>query len=171
MTCASLLKPSSSRKMKLQSAGVLLYRMRGDGIEVFIAHHGGPYHANKDDGHWTIPKGLVDPGESAYDAALREFKEEIGQEVFGEGIELTPVERKDGKTIHAWAIEGDADPEKVVSNTCEIEWPPRSGKRIAVPEVDRAAWFTPEEAKRKLQPAQRAFVDELLARLGLEHEQ
>jgi predicted NUDIX family NTP pyrophosphohydrolase len=158
--------------MKLQSAGILLYRKRGDGIEVFIAHHGGPYHAKKDDGDWSIPKGLLDQGESAIEAAFREFKEEVGQDIpRDDGIELTPVHRHDGKTIFAWAVEGEADPDKVVSNTTEIEWPPRSGKKITIPEVDRAEWFTPEGARRKLHPAQVPFVDELLARLGLENKE
>jgi predicted NUDIX family NTP pyrophosphohydrolase len=157
--------------MKLQSAGVLLYRKRGDSIEVFIAHHGGPYHAKKDDGDWSIPKGLLDPGESAFDAAFREFKEEIGQDIPHEGIELTPIHRTDGKTIFAWAVEGEADPDKVQSNTAEIEWPPRSGKTIVIPEVDKAEWFSPEDARRKLHPAQVPFVDELLAHLGLQDKE
>jgi len=152
--------------MKLQSAGILLYRNGKDGIEVFIAHHGGPYHANKDEGSWSIPKGLIDAGEEPLAAALREFKEETGQEAPRENpIELTPVHRPDGKTIYAWAVEGDADPDKVVSNTVEVEWPPRSGTVITVPEVDRAEWFSPEEARKKLQPAQIPFIDELLRRL------
>lgn len=151
--------------MKKESAGILLYRRKGTGIEIFIAHPGGPFFVRKDEGVWSIPKGIIDEGEDRFTAALREFKEETGQDSPTDGFELTPVHRKDGKTIYAWAIEGDADPAKIESNRFELEWPPRSGKKIEIPEIDRADWFTPEEAKKKLHPPQQAFVDELLARL------
>lgn len=153
--------------MKKLSAGILLYRKEEAGIKVFLGHPGGPYFVRKDEGVWSIPKGEYEESEEPYQAALREFREEIGQDVTGEGIELTPVKRKDGKVIRAWAVEGDADAKRVTSDHFEIEWPPRSGKRQSFPEIDRAGWFSLEEAKRKLGPPQDAFIDELRERLGL----
>ena len=148
------------------SAGLLLFRRAGGGVEVFLAHPGGPFWARKDAGAWTIPKGLVDEGEDALDAARREFQEETGIRPAGEFLPLGSVRQKAGKTVHAWAWEGDADPARIVSNRMEIEWPPRSGRWRSYPEVDRCGWFAPEEAREKLIPAQAELVDRLVALLA-----
>lgn len=148
--------------MKL-SAGILLFRRSAGGLEVFLAHPGGPYFAKKDEGAWGIPKGLIDPGEDPLDAALREFAEEIGIMLDPAGaIPLGSITQKGGKVVQAWAIEGNADPALVVSNTCEIEWPPRSGRRMEIPEVDRAEWFSILDARRKIKPAQEPLLDRLV---------
>lgn len=148
-----------SRKTEI-SAGILLYRGR-DAIEVLLAHPGGPYWAKKDDGVWTIPKGLVDPGEDLLAAARREFSEETGFAADGPFIALGAVQQKSGKTVHGFACPGDADPQHLVSNSFEIEWPPRSRKRAGFPEIDRVAWFDPERARRKILPYQQQFLREL----------
>src|SRR3989344_9531404 len=152
-------------RMAKLSAGIFVYRRGENGLEVFIAHSGGPFFAKKDEGAWSVPKGEYDEGEDAYEAAHREFREEIGQEINGEAIELAPVTQKGGKIVRAWAIEGDIDPTQVKSNEFEMEWPTRSGKKQSFPEIDRAEWFSPEEAKKKVRPAQAAFIDELVSRL------
>lgn len=147
------------------SAGVLLYRRRGGEVEVFLVHPGGPFFANKDDGVWSIPKGLIEEGEDRLTTALREFEEETSlPRPTGEPIDLGTVIQKNKKTVHCWAIEGDADVARFRSNTCEIEWPPRSGRKIEIPEVDRAGWFTIEEARVKMVEAQGEFLERLLAR-------
>jgi predicted NUDIX family NTP pyrophosphohydrolase len=151
--------------MKKLSAGILLYRKRGDNIEVFLGHPGGPFFAKKDNGFWSLPKGEYEDGEEPYDAAVREFREETGHDVSGEAIPLGSVTRKSGKVIQAWGVEGDADPEKVVSNMVELDWPPRSGKKMLVPEIDRAEWFHIEEARVKLESVQTPFIDRLLEHL------
>ena len=143
------------------SAGILLYRFRDGLFEVLIAHPGGPFWAKKDEGAWSIPKGLVDHGEDLLKAAIREFEEETGYRVSGEFIKLTPIRLRAGKIVVPFALEYDLDPETIVSNTFETEWPPRSGRQQAFPEIDRAAWFDPETAKKKLNPAQASIVDEL----------
>ena len=143
------------------SAGILLYRRRGSGLEVLLAHPGGPFWRGRDAGAWTIPKGLVAPGEALLDAARRELREETGLVPDGPFLPLGSVRQKAGKTVHAWACEGDADPATVTSNTTTIEWPRGSGRRITYPEVDRCAWFALEVAREKLNPAQ----SELLGRL------
>jgi predicted NUDIX family NTP pyrophosphohydrolase len=147
-----------------KSAGLLLYRRReATGTEVLLAHPGGPFWRNKDDGAWTIPKGEFTDDEDPLMAAKREFQEETGSAApSGEYIPLKPIKQKNGKLVHAWAVEGDFDPTTLRSNTCEIEWPPKSGRRLAVPEVDRAEWFAPEVARRKILTAQAALIDELL---------
>ncbi|MGO3328526.1 NUDIX domain-containing protein [Gordonia sp. (in: high G+C Gram-positive bacteria)] len=133
------------------SAGILLYRNMSDGIEVFLVHPGGPFFARKDDGAWSIPKGLVDPGEDLLAAAIREFGEETGHRVPGGGAtDLGEVRLKSGKRVHAFAIAGQVDPDTIVSNTFEIIWPPKSGRTQSFPEVDRAAWFDVEQARAKL---------------------
>jgi predicted NUDIX family NTP pyrophosphohydrolase len=148
------------------SAGLLLFRRRQDRLEVFLAHPGGPFWAGRDAGAWTIPKGLLDPAEDPLAAARREFVEETGITPVGPFLPLGSVKQKAGKTIHAWAWEGDADPDCTTSNTMRVEWPHGSGRWVEFPEVDRCAWFTPEEARTKLNPAQAAFVDRLREVLG-----
>jgi predicted NUDIX family NTP pyrophosphohydrolase len=147
------------------SAGILLYRRKGDAIEVLLAHPGGPYWTRRDEGAWTIPKGGIDAGEQLFDAARREFGEETGYVPEGDAIELQPVKQRGGKVVHAWAVEGDFDPATLRSNTFSMEWPPRSGKQADFPEIDRAAWFGLEEACRRILPAQSAFIAELASRL------
>jgi predicted NUDIX family NTP pyrophosphohydrolase len=145
------------------SAGLLLFRRpRGRGLEVFLAHPGGPFWRTRDLGAWTIPKGLVTAGEELLDAARREFQEETGivpQEPF---LPLGSVRQKAGKVIHAWAWEGDADPAAIVSNTASCEWPRGSGRQVTYPEVDRCAWFEPGAARAKLNPAQAELIDRLV---------
>ena len=144
------------------SAGILLYRKGGQGLEVFLVHPGGPIWAKKDEGAWSIPKGIVEEGEDFFKAACREFEEETGFKLNTDRfIQLEPVKLKSGKVVHAFAVEGDCDPDKIRCNTFEMEWPPHSGKIQNFPEIDRAAWFTLDEAKRKLNPAQVQLIEEL----------
>ena len=148
--------------MSNQSAGILLYRKKHGELRVFLVHPGGPFFKNKDTGAWSIPKGVFADDEEPLAAAKREFEEETGQIVEGDFIKLKPVKLKSGKYVHAWAVEGDIDHETIVSNLFEIEWPPKSGRTQSFPEIDRAAWFNLDDAKTKLNPAQAAFIDELL---------
>ena len=151
------------------SAGILLYRLAPAGPEFLLAHPGGPFWARKDAGAWTIPKGEVEPGEESVAGALRELAEELGPapEVEPETlIELGSVRQKSGKVVEAWAAEGEFDPAALASNSFEMEWPPRSGKRQSFPEVDRAEWLAPAAAREKILPAQIPFLDRLLAHLG-----
>lgn len=154
-----------------ESAGILLFRKARDGIEVLLVHPGGPFWAKKDLGAWSIPKGEFDDGEEAPDCALRELAEELGPAAptlaIDSLIELGSVRQRGGKIVHAWAAEGDFDPTRLRSNTFAIEWPPRSGVRREIPEVDRAEWLPPEAAKEKINPSQAAFVDRLLARIDV----
>lgn len=143
------------------SAGLLLYRHTAGRLEVFLVHPGGPFWAKKDVGAWSIPKGEVEPGRDELAEARRELREETGVEVAGEFRPLKPVKQAGGKTVHAWAIEADCDPDRIVSNTFRLEWPPRSGKQQSFPEVDRAAWFDLPTARQKINPAQAALLDEL----------
>jgi len=155
-----------AKKAGRVSAGLILYRTGPRGVEVLIAHMGGPLWAKKERG-WSIPKGEIDPGEEPLEAARREFREEVGAEPpDGEPIELGEITQKSGKRVVAWAIEGDLDPADQVSVTCEIEWPPRSGRRIEIPEVDRVEWVAPEEAKRLVIAAQAELFDRLLESLA-----
>ena len=146
---------------KKNSAGILLHRLRGSGIEVFLVHPGGPFWATKDAGAWSMPKGEFEAGEDPLEAAKREFKEETGFAVEGNFIELTPVKQPGGKVVYAWAVMGDCEAESIKSNTFSLEWPPRSGKRKEFPEVDRAGWFTPEVAREKILKGQLNFLEEL----------
>ncbi len=147
------------------SAGLLMYRRRAGALEVLLAHPGGPYWSRRDAGVWSIPKGLIEPGEEALAAARREFFEETGVRPEGPFLELPTIRQKAGKIVHAWAFEGGCDPSKIRSNTFRMEWPPRSGIFIEVPEVDRVDWFTPEHARVAMNPAQVALIDVLLERL------
>ncbi|HEX2204281.1 MAG TPA: NUDIX domain-containing protein [Longimicrobium sp.] len=148
------------------SAGLLLFRRTGGALEVFLAHPGGPFWKNKDAGAWTIPKGEVDEGEEPLATARREFEEETGLAPEGPFIELGAVRQKAGKTVHAWACEGDADPDAVRSNVMRTEWPRGSGKWLTFPEVDRCAWFDPQTAREKINAAQVELIDRLEAHLG-----
>jgi len=150
---------------KTQSAGLMLYRRINGIIEVFLVHPGGPFWKNKDEGAWSIPKGEFDVNEEPLDAATREFFEETGIQVSGEFLELKSIKQKGGKIVFAWALEKDIDANTITSNLFEIEWPPRSGKFQNFPEVDRAAWFTIDEAKKKINAMQVAFLKELLLKL------
>jgi predicted NUDIX family NTP pyrophosphohydrolase len=147
--------------MARQSAGVLLYRVRQAAPEVFLVHPGGPFWAKKDAGAWSIPKGEAAPGEDLLARAQREFTEETGFILAGEFRPLAPVRQAGGKLVHAWAVEGDCDAAAIRSNTFDLEWPPRSGRVRAFPEVDRAQWFGLAAARDKINPAQRGLIDEL----------
>jgi predicted NUDIX family NTP pyrophosphohydrolase len=153
-----------SRKAEV-SAGLLVYRHAGE-FEVLLAHPGGPYWVKKDAGAWTIPKGLVEPGADLLATATREFTEETGFVAQGPFVPLKPVTQKSGKIVHAFACAGDFDADKLVSNTFEIEWPPRSGKRKSFPEIDRVAWLTRGAAREKILAYQLPFLDELDALLA-----
>lgn len=148
------------------SAGILLYKRSQKGLEVFLVHPGGPYWQKKDDGVWSIPKGEFHKGENPLDAARREFHEETGFDVSGPFVELTPLIQPSGKIVYAWAVEGDIDAASIKSNTFPLQWPPRSGKWIQCPEVDRGGWFTIDQARNKLAPGQRGFLDELQRKLN-----
>jgi predicted NUDIX family NTP pyrophosphohydrolase len=149
------------------SAGILLHRRGEAGTEVLLVHPGGPFWARKDLGAWSIPKGELDEGEDPRACALREFAEETGTQLPSSALdELGSTKLKSGKLVVAYAVEGDLDPATVVSNTFELEWPPRSGRTQAFPEIDRAAWFGLDAAREKLNPAQAAFVDRLEALLA-----
>jgi predicted NUDIX family NTP pyrophosphohydrolase len=153
------------RRSKDISAGLLVFR-RKPALEVLLAHPGGPFWAKKDDGVWTIPKGLVEPGENLLAAAQREFTEETNLTIVnGEPIALAPVNQKSGKTVHAFAVETDLELATFASNTFEIEWPPKSGKRRNFPEIDRVGYFALPAAKTKIIAYQRPLLDELEARV------
>lgn len=148
------------------SAGILLYRRSDSGLELLLAHPGGPIFARRDEGHWTIPKGEPDVDEPLIDAARREFLEETGQRIGDRPwLELGSIVQKGGKLVHAWAVEGEMQPELARSQTFEMEWPPRSGRLQAFPEIDRVAWFDPSEARRRIKPAQIPLLDRLEALL------
>ena len=151
--------------MPKQSAGLLLYRKQKEQLEVFLVHPGGPLWTKKDVGAWSIPKGEFDEEEPLL-AAKREFQEETGFDApSGEYLPLKQVRQKSGKIVHAWAIEGQVDAEQVHSNDFEMQWPPRSGKVQSFPEIDRAAWFSVDEALQKINPGQAGLIQELLEKL------
>jgi len=152
--------------MVKRSAGLLLYRLREGALEVFLVHPGGPFWAKKDIGAWSIPKGEIDEGEDPLEAARREFEEETGFRPEGAFRELKPVRQRSGKIVHAWAVEGDCDDAVIRSNTFPLEWPPRSGRWIDVPEVDRAGWFDLDAAMEKILEAQRVLLEELRHLVG-----
>ena len=148
-------------KSSKRSAGLLMYRVHSERTEVFLVHPGGPMWANKDKGAWTIPKGEYDIGEEPLAAAEREFREETGFVAIGPFQSLGSVRQKSGKIVTAWAFLGNFDPANLTSNTCKIEWPPRSGKRIEIPEVDRGEWFSCERARKYIRAEQIPFLDSL----------
>jgi predicted NUDIX family NTP pyrophosphohydrolase len=150
-----------------RSAGILLHRAGGEGVEVLLVHPGGPMWARRDAGAWSIPKGEYLDGEDPLGAARREFEEELGTPPPpGDGADLGEIRQKSGKRVRGWAIAGELDTNAVVSNTCEVEWPPRSGRQITIPEVDRAEWFGLGEAREKINPGQAPLLDRLEELLG-----
>jgi predicted NUDIX family NTP pyrophosphohydrolase len=156
---------SLSTRPKSFSAGILLWRRR-DKLEVLLAHPGGPFWRNRDAGAWMIPKGLVDDGENPAAAALREFEEELGTRPAGEPVELCRIRQKGGKWVQAYALEGELDAERIISNHFQMEFPPRSGETRSYPEVDRAAWFPLAEARAMILPSQLPILDALAEREG-----
>lgn len=152
--------------MAKHSAGLLLYRRREGGLEVFLVHPGGPFWEKKDRGAWSIPKGELGEGEDARAAARREFQEETGFLAAGDLAELGTIRQAGGKLVSAWALEGDCDPAALKSNRCEIEWPPRSGRRMEIPEVDRGAWFSLEAAEERILASQQPFLVRLAQLAG-----
>jgi predicted NUDIX family NTP pyrophosphohydrolase len=147
------------------SAGLLLYRRRRSGTEVFLVHPGGPYWARKDEGAWSVPKGVINPDENELVGARREFQEETGFDPKRSGTEhdLGTFLQPSGKRLHIWALEGDCDPADVSSNLFELEWPPQSGRRARFPEVDRAGWFDRVQALRKVSKGQRGVIEKFYA--------
>jgi predicted NUDIX family NTP pyrophosphohydrolase len=150
---------------KKESAGILLYRLVGSDLEVFLVHPGGPFWKNKDLGSWTIPKGEFTAPEDPLAAAIREFKEETSFTPAAPFFSLTPIRQKSGKRVHAWAAVGDLVPALVKSNTFSMKWPPRTGRKISFPEVDKGNWFSMAEARNKILAAQIPFLDELASRI------
>lgn len=148
-----------------KSAGLLVYRVKDKVVEVFLVHPGGPFWKAKDAGAWSIPKGEFLDGEEPLLAAKREFTEETGQVINGEFIELKTIQQKGGKLVYAWAVEGEVDADNIVSNTFRQEYPYKSGKWITIPEVDKAAWFSIEDAREKINSAQAVLLDDLLEKL------
>jgi predicted NUDIX family NTP pyrophosphohydrolase len=149
--------------MATESAGILLYKRKGRELRVLLVHPGGPFWRNKDAGAWTIPKGERDTGEDAETTARREFAEELGVMPSGALVPLGRIRQRAGKQVDGFALEGDLDVECISGNSFEIEWPPHSGRRQSFPEVDRAAWFSPDEARQKINAGQRPFIDRLEA--------
>lgn len=151
---------------KPRSAGILMHRGSGTALQLFLVHPGGPLWARKDDGAWSIPKGLVEPGEDVLAAARREFHEETGFAVDGDFVPLGEFRQPSGKIVIAWAVAGDCDPATLRSSSFAMEWPPRSGRTAQFPEVDRAGWWRPEEALRKIATGQRPIVEAFMATRG-----
>jgi predicted NUDIX family NTP pyrophosphohydrolase len=144
-----------------KSAGILLYRRKNLGLEVFLVHPGGPFWKNKDAGSWSIPKGEFTADEDSLEAAIREFKEETGKSIDGNFRELEPVTQKGGKTVYAWIAEGDIETHDIRSNLFEMQWPPGSGKLMKFPEIDKGEWFTIDQARVKINKGQLPFLDQL----------
>jgi predicted NUDIX family NTP pyrophosphohydrolase len=149
------------------SAGLLMYRIKDGAVQVLLAHPGGPFFQNKDEGEWSIPKGEPEPDEDLLLTALREFEEETGLKPSGPFIPLTPIQQKGGKLVHAWAFEGDCDPGVLQSNTFTVEWPPHSGQWMEFPENDRAEFYDLDTARRKIKGGQEALIEQLRAILKL----
>lgn len=152
--------------MAKQSAGLLLYRLKNAEPEIFLVHPGGPFWAKKDQGAWSIPKGEIAPGEEPLATAIREFAEETGTTLAGDFRPLPSIRQEGGKLVLAWAVAGDIEPATIRSNSFEMEWPPRSGKRRTFPEIDRGQWFALDEAKKRINKAQVALLDALAASIG-----
>jgi predicted NUDIX family NTP pyrophosphohydrolase len=152
--------------MPTRSAGILVYRRRPTGLEVFLVHPGGPFWAKKDQGAWSIPKGEFGDAENALDAGRREFTEETGQTIDGEFLTLTPSRQPSRKIVHAFAVEGNVDADNIVSNEFELEWPPRSGVMQRFPEIDRGAWFAIAEAKKRVHAGLVPILEELERLIG-----
>jgi predicted NUDIX family NTP pyrophosphohydrolase len=152
--------------MAKQSAGILLFRFNNGQLQVFLIHPGGPFFRNKDNACWSIPKGEFLDNEEALLAAKREFEEETGQSIDGKFFALAPIRQKSGKKVFAWAVEGNIDETNITSNTFEMEWPPRSGKKQIFPEVDKAAWLDIETAKTKIIAAQVELIESLLEKIN-----
>lgn len=148
--------------MSRVSAGLLMYRQQAARVDVLLVHPGGPFFKNKDEGAWSIPKGEVEPGEELLAAARREFTEELGLIPTGSFLPLTSIKQRGGKTVHAWAFRGDCDPTSIHSNLVTIEWPPRSGRHVEFPEVDRADFFGIDQALLKVNSAQRPLILQLV---------
>lgn len=146
-----------------------MYRIHDGSIQVLLAHLGGPFFQNKDEGAWSIPKGEIEPDEDLLSAAQREFEEETSFKPLGPFTTLTSVTQKGGKLVHAWAFEGDCDPSKIASNNFKIEWPPKSGRQAEFPEIDRAEFFDLDAARRKVNAAQVSLIDELERLVGEEN--
>jgi predicted NUDIX family NTP pyrophosphohydrolase len=157
------MQSAKSKTSKRESAGLMMYRLRDGVLEILLVHPGGPFWKNKDVGAWSIPKGEVNEGEDLLEAAKREFFEELGILAAGPFQKLGSVKQKGGKIVHAWAFEGDCDPAQIRCGTnVEIVWPPRSGNKVAFPEVDRAEFFKIESATQKINPAQVSFLQRLI---------
>lgn len=139
-----------------------MYRQLTNELEVFLVHPGGPFWASKDKGAWTIPKGEYGPDENPLAAARREFEEETGFQATGEFADLGTIHQKSGKVVMVWAFEGDCDPLQLTSNTCQIEWPPRSGHHLEIPEIDRGRWFSTDEAQKYIREDQLPLLDRLV---------
>jgi predicted NUDIX family NTP pyrophosphohydrolase len=152
--------------MPKRSAGLLMYRRTASGLEVFLVHPGGPYWAKKGGGAWGIPKGEYHKGEEPLDAAKREFTEETGFTATGTFVELGAIQQKSGKIVTAWAVEGDCDPADLVSNTCSLQWPPKSGRFIEIPEVDEGRWFAIPEARATIRKEQEPLLERLHSALA-----
>jgi len=153
--------PSNTKKTIKTTAGILLYRLRGEVLEVLLIHMGGPFWAKKDKGAWSIPKGEPNEFEDLLLCACREFKEETGNEITGDFHPLESIKQSGGKMVYAWSIEGDVDASSIKSNLFEMEWPPRSGIKKMFPEVDRASWFSFSEAREKIIKGQQPLLDQL----------
>jgi predicted NUDIX family NTP pyrophosphohydrolase len=151
--------------MSKLSAGLLMFRKRGADVQVFLVHPGGPFWKKKDEGAWSIPKGEYDEGEDPLAAAKREFEEETGIKANGEFVALGQIKQASGKIIAAWAFEGELSPKATRSNTFSMEWPPKSGRQQEFPEVDRADWFTLEDARKRIVKGQIGFLDRLMVRM------
>jgi len=151
--------------MSVRSAGILLYRFNEGNLQVMLVHPGGPFWAKKDDGVWSIPKGIYEEGENPRAAAKREFQEETGQEVDGDFIDLGELKQPSRKIVQAWALEHDLDTSRIISNTFSLEWPPKSGAVREYPEVDRGRWFNVQEAREKILKGQLEFLDRLVEKI------
>jgi predicted NUDIX family NTP pyrophosphohydrolase len=148
------------------SAGILMFRRRGAAVEVFLVHPGGPFWRNKDAGAWSIPKGEYSEGEDPLNAAKRELREETGIEARGTFLPLGQIKQSSGKLVTAWAVEGDFPAAEIRSNTFSMEWPPKSGRQQEFPEVDRADWFSCDEAKKRIVKGQAGFLDRLAQQIA-----